>query len=65
MRHFKSRFRPRHEERFLCALPNVTVSSICNMVGAFGGLKLDYGKVLRILISRIRKRSTRSTMTHG
>ncbi len=62
MSHFKSRFRPGNHDRYLCVLPKVTVGSICAMIGEFGALNLDYGKVLRILVSRIKKRSLRSTL---
>src|SRR5262249_52242970 len=35
MRHFKSRFRPRYEDRYLCSLPGISVGTICSMLGAF------------------------------
>ncbi|HLJ09699.1 MAG TPA: DUF2156 domain-containing protein [Planctomycetaceae bacterium] len=62
MRHFKTRFRPRFEDRYMCALPDVSLGSIVAMLGAFGALRLDYGKVARILLGRMRKRAARATL---
>jgi phosphatidylglycerol lysyltransferase len=62
MRHFKSRFRPRYEDRYLCSLPGISVGSICAMLGAFGGLRLSVSQVVRIAFERLRKRNTRATL---
>jgi lysylphosphatidylglycerol synthetase-like protein (DUF2156 family) len=64
MRHFKTRFRPRYEPRYVCTLPNVSIGTLYAMLSAFDGLRLDYVKVARTIIDRIRKRSARSHLAH-
>jgi phosphatidylglycerol lysyltransferase len=56
--HFKSRFRPRFEGRYLCARPAVTLGSAWSLVRLLGVLELDAGKLARVLARRVRRRAT-------
>lgn len=60
--HFKSRFRPRFEARYLCARPAVTLGSAWAMVRLLGVVDLDAGKLARALVRRHRIRRRRATM---
>jgi phosphatidylglycerol lysyltransferase len=64
MRHFKTRFRPRYEPRYVCALPNLSIGSLYTMLSAFDGLRFDYVKVVRTIADRFRKRSARAHLAH-
>lgn len=65
LRHFKSRFRPRYENRYVCALPKLSVGSIAAFIQVSGLHKLSLVKVGRILLDRWRKRAARKTLTDG
>lgn len=60
--HFKSRFRPRFEERYLCVRPKATLGSTWALVRLLGVLELDYGKLCRVLVDRVRKARRRTTL---
>lgn len=60
--HFKSRFRPRFEARYLCARPAVTLGSAWAMVRLLRVVDLDAGKLARALVRRYRKRRRRATL---
>jgi phosphatidylglycerol lysyltransferase len=60
--HYKSRFRPRFENRYLCARPMVTLGSAWSLVRLLGVLDLDAGKLSRILFRRLCNRARRSTL---
>ncbi len=60
MRHFKTRFRPRYEDRYVCTLPNISIGSLYAMLSAFDGLHMDCVKVVRTIMDRFRKRSARA-----
>lgn len=60
--HFKSRFRPTFESRYLCARPKVTLGSAWSMVRLLGVLELDAGKMARIIARRLRHRGRRATL---
>ena len=47
--YFKSRFRPRYEDRFIGAWPRQTVGSAWAFVRALGVLDIDCGKTCRLL----------------
>ena len=54
--HFKSRFRPQFESRYVCVYPRVTVGSALAFVGLLSVLKLDPGKSLRIALDKLQIR---------
>jgi phosphatidylglycerol lysyltransferase len=47
--HFKSRFRPRFEDRYICACPAVTLGAAKSFVQICGALRLDPVKLMRRL----------------
>lgn len=60
--HFKSRFRPQWEARYLCARPAVTLGSAWALVQLLGVVDLDAGKLARTLMRRCVKRRRRATL---
>ncbi len=60
--HFKSRFRPQFESRYVCVFPKVTLGSALAFVGLLNVLKLDLRKSLRIVGERMQKWTLRSTL---
>ncbi|HET6878740.1 MAG TPA: DUF2156 domain-containing protein [Pirellulales bacterium] len=62
MFHYKSRFRPRFESRYLCARPAVTFGSAWSLVRLLGVLDLDGGKLARVVVRRLRHRRRRATL---
>ena len=60
--HFKTRFRPRFENRYLCVHPRVTLGFSWALIRLLGVLRLDLGKVVRLLASRWQKRASRATL---
>lgn len=62
LRHFKSRFRPRYESRYVCALPDISIGSVWAFTRTFGVFDLNYRKLARITIERLRKRVARKSL---
>ena len=60
--HFKSRFRPRYENRYLCVRPKATLGSTWALVRLLGVLQLDARKLGRIVFDRVRKAGRRTTL---
>lgn len=60
--HFKSRFRPRFEDRFICAYPAVTLGAALSFIGLSGALRLNSLKLVRRLWRQVRYARTRSTL---
>ncbi len=60
--HFKSRFRPQFESRYVCVFPQVTLGSALAFVGLLSVLKLDARKSLRIALERLKKLTQRSRL---
>ncbi len=63
VQHFKSRFRPRYENRYVCALPKVSFGSVIAFLRVFGVFNLNLGNVARIMVERARKRVARKTLS--
>lgn len=60
--HFKSRFRPRFESRYLCVRPKATLGSTWALVQLLGVLRLDSRKLGGMLFDRARKAASRTTL---
>ena len=60
--HFKSRFRPRFEDRFICAYPSITLGAARSFVRVCGALRLDPVKLLRRLWRQITHARARATL---
>ncbi len=60
--HFKSRFRPQFENRYVCVFPKTTPGSIFAFIQLCGALNLSWRKVLAGLWRRVRKSDQRSTL---
>ncbi len=58
IQHFKSRFRPRYEDRFVCVLPKATVGSTWAFFRASGALRIDIVKLAGKVYNRRAGRST-------
>jgi phosphatidylglycerol lysyltransferase len=61
--HFKTRFRPQFEARYLCARPRVTLGSFASFIKVLGVLNLDLGKLARVVSQRVLKAGSRATMS--
>src|SRR5262249_37876626 len=60
--HFKSRFRPRFESRYVCVLPKATVGSLWTFPRLCGVLTLSPRKLLREACLRLTNSSRRATL---
>ncbi len=63
--HFKTRFRPYFESRYLCVYPKVTLGSSWALIRLLGVLRLDLGKVAGLLAQRWQKRTSRASLLGG
>ncbi|HIE97302.1 MAG TPA: DUF2156 domain-containing protein [Planctomycetes bacterium] len=59
MQHFKSRFRPRYEDRFVCVLPKTTIGSSWAFLRASGVLRIDTATLAGKVCKRLRAVSSR------
>jgi phosphatidylglycerol lysyltransferase len=60
--HFKSRFRPRYENRILCVRPRMSLATAAAFVRLLGVLRLDLHKLGHQIVRRWQKRSSRATL---
>jgi phosphatidylglycerol lysyltransferase len=58
--HFKSRFRPRYEERYICALPKTTLRSSLALFRISGMVTFNFRRVGSSLLQKHFKRSQRA-----
>lgn len=65
LHHFKSRFRPRYENRYVCALPKISIRSMLAFAGVSGVFKMNPLKLARICIDRWRKSVSRQSLVSG
>jgi phosphatidylglycerol lysyltransferase len=61
--HFKSRFRPRFENRYLCALPRVTLPCAVAFIRLVGALDFNPRKLIGLAWNRWQKRAARASLT--
>lgn len=62
IRHFKSRFRPRYENRYCCVYPKASIRSVFAFLIVSGVFNVSIPKLIRNLYQRIRKSGARSTL---
>ena len=60
--HFKSRFRPRFENRYVCVYPKATLGSVRAFTRVSGALDLSPGKVISCIWDHLKKWSRRATL---
>jgi phosphatidylglycerol lysyltransferase len=60
--HFKSRFRPRFENRYLCVRPRMSLATAVAFLRLVGVLRFDLRKLGRQIVRRWRKRASRATL---
>jgi phosphatidylglycerol lysyltransferase len=63
MYHYKSRFRPRFENRYLAVTPGVSLGSAWSLVRVLGVLNLAPGHLMRQAVQRIRSSASRRTLS--
>jgi phosphatidylglycerol lysyltransferase len=60
--HFKTRFRPQFESRYLCSRPRMTLGTAIAFIRLLGVMDLDLRKLASLAWNRWRKRAMRTTM---
>jgi len=60
--HFKTRFRPRFENRYLCVRPRMTLGAAWAFIRLLGVLRLDPAKLYQLTVARWKKRASRATL---
>jgi phosphatidylglycerol lysyltransferase len=60
--HFKSRFRPHFESRYLCARPRMTLGTAVAFIRLLGVMKLDPRRLIDLVLNRWKKRASRATL---
>ncbi len=60
--HFKSRFRPHFESRYLCVRPRMTLGTAVAFIRLLGVMKLDPLRLIGLALSRWKKRTSRATL---
>jgi phosphatidylglycerol lysyltransferase len=60
--HFKSRFRPRFEARYLCVRPRMTLGTAIAFIRLLGVMHIDPRKLAKLAMDRWKKRASRGTL---
>lgn len=60
--HFKSRFRPRYENRYVCTLPKATIGSLIAYLRVSGAHRINLWNLARTTLKRIRKSRVRKSL---
>ncbi len=60
--HFKSRFRPHFESRYLCVRPRMTLGLAIAFIRLMGVMKLDPRRLVSLALDRWKKRASRATL---
>jgi phosphatidylglycerol lysyltransferase len=63
--HFKGRFRPRYENRYVCTFPKVSIRSTLAFASVSGLLRVNPVKVARICFDHWRKSAARQSLATG
>jgi len=62
LRHFKSRFRPRYENRYVCALPKISIPSMLAFASVSGLFHLNPIRLARVAFNHWRKSASRQSL---
>ena len=62
MYHFKSRFRPRYENRYICVRPSISLGWAAAFVGVLGVARLNPSALAGQLVTRLRKHMRRRSL---
>lgn len=62
-RHFKSRFRPRYESRYVCSWPKSTIGGYVAFAKVSGLFNISLKKLASACLDRLRKRGARKTLS--
>ena len=60
--HFKTRFRPRFEDRYLCARPRMTLGTAVAFIRLLDVMKLNPRRLLGLVLDRWKKRASRASL---
>ena len=60
--HFKSRFRPHFESRYLCVRPQMTFGTALAFIRLLGVMQLDARRLIGLALDRWKKRASRATL---
>jgi phosphatidylglycerol lysyltransferase len=62
LRHFKTRFRPRYESRYICSRPKASLGSTLAFANVSGLFNLSLPKLARVCVDRVRKHASRKSL---
>ena len=62
LRHFKTRFRPRYENRYICSRPKASLGSTLAFMNVSGLLNLSLPKLAHVCLDRVRKHAARKSL---
>lgn len=65
LRHFKTRFRPRFENRYICARSKASLGSTLAFANVCGLFNVSLPKLARACVNRVRKHASRKSLPSG